>query len=292
MNRAPAEIVLTGLEAPEGPILLGHEDIAFVEQLTGQISRINGGGLAVVARAPGAFNAIALGADGLLYAAQNGGAVGDWRSDTPGTPSIQRISLEGDIEVVGLEADRTPLRAPNDLVFGPDNRLYVTDPSEPFAPHDPRADARICVFGAEGGRTFMPVGRSYPNGLAFLDDNRLCWVESYTRRVRVRDSEGMASTLAVLPEGEIPDGIAVADDGRIFIASVTSGGVTVLGPDGECLGLMHLDERAHPTNLCFDEGSLWVTDFGAGFQPGAGDGRLWRVETDARPRRIYAGSLP
>jgi gluconolactonase len=286
-----AEVVLTGLEAPEGPVRLADGDIAFVEQLRGQVSRWNAGGLSVVSRGPGAPNSIVLGSDGCLYAAQNGGVVDDWRADVRASPSIQRISMDGGIQTVALEAEGRALKAPNDLVFGPDTRLYVTDPSEAYAPQNPREHARICSFGAAGGLTVVETGPTYPNGLAFLADGRLIWVESYTRRVRTLDDDGLARTLAVLPEGHVPDGMAVAEDGRMFIATVTSGGVTVLGPDGTYLGLLALDDRANPTNLCFDGSALRGTDFGAGYRPGAGDGRLWRVETDAQSGPIYTGAL-
>jgi len=286
-----AEVVLVGLEAPEGPVLLAPGDVVFVEQVRGQVSRVNDQGVSVVVRRPGALNAVTLGSDGCLYAAQNGGVVNDWRSAVPAVPSIERIRLDGTTDVVAGEAGGLPLLAPNDLAFGPDGRLYVTDPSEPYDPEHPRATARICAFGPDGGQTVASVGASYANGLAFLTEDRLCWVESYTRRVRVPGDEGEPRTISTLPEGHIPDGIAVAEDGRIFIASVTSGGVTVISPAGEYLGLITLDDRANPTNLCFDGGALWVTDFGAGFRPGDGDGRLWRVDTDARGHPLYAGSL-
>ena len=96
----------------------------------------------------------------------------------------------------------------------------------------------------------------------------------------------------MLPELHVPDGLAVARDGRLFIASVTSHGVSILGPDGAYLGLIELDDRAIPTNCAFDGSALWVTDFGDGFTPGAGDGRLWRVDTDAVGALLGAGHLP
>ena len=42
--------------------------------------------------------------------------------------SIQRVSLDGRVETVATDVDGVPLRMPNDLAFGPDGRLYFTDP--------------------------------------------------------------------------------------------------------------------------------------------------------------------
>ena len=97
--------------------------------------------------------------------------------------------------------------------------------------------------------------------------------------------------LCQLPDGHRPDGFAVASDGRLFVATVISHGITVVSPDGEVLDHLMLDERALPSNCCFDGAALWVTDFGVGWQDGAPTGRLWRVETDAVGQPLSRGSL-
>lgn len=81
------------------------------------------------AHTQGAPNATALGADGELYVTQNGGIIGPWRADHQVEPSIQRISPTGEIEFSINTVDGQRLKAPNDLAFGPDGRLYFTDPA-------------------------------------------------------------------------------------------------------------------------------------------------------------------
>ncbi len=287
-----AEPVLHGLEAPEGPIVLGPGSLVFVEQARGQVTGWDAvGGARVVSRGPGAPNSIALGADGHLYAPQNGGVVNSWRSAEPTAPALERRTLAGGIETLLTEVAGEPLRAPNDLAFGPGGLLYLTDPGEAYAPAHPRIESRILAIGADGASVVARPGRCYVNGLAFDTAGDLVWVESYTRRVMRLHPDG-PELVATLPEHHVPDGLAVAEDGRLFIATVDSRGITVLAPDGELLDLLELDERASPTNCAFDGSVLWVTDFGAGFTPGAGDGRLWRVETDAVGAVLSAGSLP
>ena len=87
----------------------------------------------------GGPNATALGSDGCLYVTQNGGVVGPWRADEMLQPSIQRITPDGAIETVATELAGVPFQAPNDLAFGPDGRLYFTDPGryDPAALPDP-----------------------------------------------------------------------------------------------------------------------------------------------------------
>lgn len=270
----------SGLEVPEGPVPLPDGRIAFVQQVLGMVSAFDGTGVSTISVGPGAPNAVTYGSDGFLYAAQNGGVVDEWRAEIPATPSIERISLTGEITTVATEIAGVPLQAPNDLVFGPDGRLYFTDPSEPYDPTAPRATNRLFALGDDGGEVLIELPPSYTNGLAFTPDERLVWVESYSRAVCVLE-EGRRVLLCTLPDGHVPDGLTIAADGRLFIASAASHGITIVGPTGEILDHLFLDDRAFATNCCFVGSDLWVTDFGVGFRAGNGRGRLWRVETDA-----------
>ena len=270
----------SGLEVPEGPVPLPDGRIAFVQQVLGMVSAFDGTGVSTISVGPGAPNAVTYGSDGFLYAAQNGGVVDEWRAEIPATPSIERISLTGEITTVATEIAGVPLQAPNDLVFGSDGRLYFTDPSEPYDPTAPRATNRLFALGDDGGEVLIELPPSYTNGLAFTPDERLVWVESYSRAVCVLE-EGRRVLLCTLPDGHVPDGLTIAADGRLFIASAASHGITIVGPTGEILDHLFLDDRAFATNCCFVGSDLWVTDFGVGFRAGNGRGRLWRVETDA-----------
>ena len=52
-------------------------------------------------------------------------------------PALLRVTLEGDVEEVLTACDGEPLLFPNDLCFGPDGALYLTDSGirfEDFAP--------------------------------------------------------------------------------------------------------------------------------------------------------------
>ena len=176
------EIVASGLEVPEGPVVLPDGRIAFVEQRRGQVSVFDGDSVSCLATVGGAANAVTLGADA-LYAAQNGGVVNAWRSADPRTPGIQRVYLDGRVEYVTTEVDGQPLLAPNDLCFGPDGRLWFTDPGHPYDPDRRGANGRLVAIGQGRDEIVADVGPVYCNGLAFGVDGRLVWVESYARHV-------------------------------------------------------------------------------------------------------------
>ena len=284
------EVVAWGLEVPEGPVVLGPGRVAFVEQMLGRVSLYDDGTVSVVAQGPGSPNSIVLGSDGELYAAQNGGAVGFWPPENLCTPGIQRIELDGSIEEVATSVAGVAFGAPNDLVFGPDGRLYVTDPGERYDRGNRAAVNRLFALGHDGGETLLEVAPVYINGLGFTTDGVLCWVESYDRHVCLL-VDGSRQLLAQLPPLHVPDGLDVAEDGRLFITTVTSHGIDIVSRHGELLELLYLDDEALPTNCCFEGSTLWVTDFGTDHQRERGRGRLWRVETDAIGARVFRGSL-
>ncbi|MFT5222471.1 MAG: gluconolactonase [Glaciecola sp.] len=277
------EVVATGLEVPEGPVVLPDGRVAFVQQKLGRVSAYGDGKVETISESAGSPNAVTLGADGCLYAAQNGGVVGDWTSANPCAPAIERIHLDGRVETVATQVAGIDLKAPNDLVFGADGRLYFTDPSEGYNPELRSETNRLFALGVDGGEVMIELDPSYTNGLAFHLDGRLIWVESYWRTVCALQ-DGRREVLATLPEMHIPDGLDVAADGRMYITTVPSHGVTVVAPDGEYLEHLFLDDEAMPTNCCLDGNVLWITDFGAGYEDNPGRGRLWRVEVDATGR--------
>lgn len=285
-------VVQRGLEVPEGPVLLPDGRVAFVEQLGGRVSAYADGKVEEVATGLGAWNAVTLGSDGFLYAAQNSGIVGSWDCPRPTMAGIERIGLDGSVDVVANRVGGVDAVAPNDLAFGPDGRLYFTDPAAPYDPAARGHDGRLFALGLDGdGEVLLDVGAVYCNGIGFDANGRLLWVESYDRHVCFLDEEGRRRVLCQLPEEHVPDGFAVSTDGRIFIATPTSHGITVISPEGEFLGWLELDDNAFPTNVCFDGHSLFVTDFTVDFESDPASGRLWRLDTDATGAPLHHGQV-
>jgi gluconolactonase len=110
-----------------------------------------------------------------------------------------------------------------------------------------------------------------PNGVALsADGTRLYVTETRTRRVwelgvgsrgRIEAARGFAT----VPSGGPmnfggADGVCIDDAGRVIVATLGTGGVTVFAPDGELLGALVLDDRM-TSNAAFDPASrsLFVT---------------------------------
>ncbi|MDQ1436633.1 MAG: gluconolactonase [Acidimicrobiaceae bacterium] len=287
-----AEVAAANVNYPEGPIVLPDGAIAFVETGLARVSAWrDGAGVEPLCVTGGGPNGLTLGSDGMVYVAQNGIPMGD----VPfAPPSVQRFALGGQVEVVATVArgmtggavGRVAASGPNDLAFGPDGRLYVSDPARDRA----AGPGRLLVFGADDSEVRVELAGAYINGVGFDAEGRLLWAESYDcymARHDDADSSGYRR-FADLPADHMPDGFAAAEDGRIFIATCHSHAITVISPDGEVVDMITLDAEAVPSNCCFDGSVLWVTDYTT--DPAA-TGRLWRVETDAVGIPLNAGTL-
>jgi sugar lactone lactonase YvrE len=132
---------------------------------------------------------------------------------------------------------------------------------------------------------------SLSNGLAWDDDGRLMYyVDSPTRRIDVFDFDVASGALAgrrpfaVIPEADgIPDGLAIDDEGGIWVALHGGGEVRRFDPDGRVSGRVEVPVPA-VTACCFAGHRLFVT---------ARDG-LYALDVpySGPPARPFGGPLP
>jgi gluconolactonase len=277
-------LLASNLGFPEGPVVMPDGAIVICDGNTGELLRFSDGGFSTFAATGGSPWGAILGSDGAIYVTQGGNVPGS--GDFSAVPGIQRVRADGTVEQLTSSIAGHALAGPNDLAFGPDGRLWFTDSGtegdDRYAVQEP---GRLYVLDSSGGgEMVLERPEVYPNGIAFDAAGRLYWTESMGHRV-CRLEDGEATTFAQLSDGHVPDGMAFATDGRAFVCTTISGGLTVLSPEGEVLEEIVLGECA--TNCIFDGPRLYVTatkvaELGADQRTGT----FWRVDTDA------GGGLP
>ena len=239
----------------------------------------------------GGPNACMLGSDGAVYITQNGGTVGAWRAPVMNEPGIQKAWPDGRVEYVATEIDGIRLQAPNDLSFGPDGRLYFTDPAD-YLPND-RKPGRVFVLNPDGtGECLDEVPDAYTNGIVAEPDGSIVGVESYERGVYRKRPGRPSEQIAQLAPGHIPDGLKIDAAGNLWVTAFMAGGVDILRPDGTSIDF--LETGGVPLNCVFMGTDLVITDFGDVTEVTAAapmDGRLWRVGVGTAGMPLFRGAI-
>jgi gluconolactonase len=283
------DLLASGLGFPEGPAVMGGGRIVLCDGNTGELLAYRDSAVSRYASTGGSPCGTVLGTDGCLYVTQGGNVPGS--GDSSAVSGIQRVQADGTVELLFSEVAGYTLYGPNDLAFGPDGRLYFTESgSEQDFRFDVRSPGRLFAVDASGGgEMLLERPGVYPNGIAFDARQQLYWTESAAHRV-CRLEDGKAVTFCQLSDDHVPDGMAFAADGRLFVATTVSGGVTVVSPDGAVLEEIHLGE--HATNCIFDGSDLYVTATReADIEASQRTGTFWRVEVDATGLDLLPGRL-
>jgi gluconolactonase len=169
--------------------------------------------------------------------------------------------------------DGARLSSPNDLVYRSDGALFFTDPpfGLPEVFDDPAKELPFSgVFAVRDGEVVLVTDElAGPNGLAFSPDERHLYVGNWDperkvimryevdERCAVRDASVFAD-LTAEPGEDALDGMKVDGAGNVFACG--PGGVWILSPAGERLGLLRLPENPH--NLAWgdsDGRTLYIT---------------------------------
>ncbi len=271
-------LLASDLGFPEGPVVLSDGRLVFCDGNIGELSVYAGGRVSSFAVTGGSPWGAALGADGGLYVTQGGNVPG---SDVMSAISgIQRVRADGVVELLTSTVAGYELYGPNDLAFGPDGRLWFTDSgSELDSRFAVRSPGRLFAVGQGRDEQILELPDVYPNGIAFDAGGRLYWTESQAHRV-CRLEHGSATVFCQFSDDVVPDGMAFATDGRAFVCTTVSGGVTIISAAGRVQGHIELGEYA--TNCALDGSTLYVTATRAvDIEASERTGTLWAVETDA-----------
>ncbi len=282
--------ITAGLRFPEGPIAMADGSVVLVEMFGECVTRVRPDGTKeLVAEVPGGPNGAAIGPDGALYLCNNGRAfspvqMGDLVLPGPFDPDrylggrIQRLDLaSGQVTDLYTECDGRPLRAPNDLVFDTHGGFYFTDHG--IRDHHRRTSDLTGIYyatadGSEIRELVFPT--EAPNGIGLSPDGTvLHWVETHSGRVfrRAIEAPGVLAPsgtggpdFVARPAGlQLFDSLAVDSDGNVCVATLVSGGITVVAPDGS-MDFVATEDRL-TTNICFggpDRRTAFITYSGSG----------------------------
>lgn len=283
-------LVTEGLRFPEGPTWLADGSVAVVEMKGESVTAVSpDGSLRVLGDCGGAPNGSVLGASGELYVANNGGlsaeGAGYWYAPRQLRGCVQRVERDGTVSVVSEALPGPDPHRPNDLCFGPDGTLYVTD-SANWENLREIAPGRLVALGDDGAVLGWLKVPAMPNGLAFGPDGRLYLAQSLTRRILAVEVDGgtfgAPEQVLKLPSG-MPDGFCFDRSGRLYACGSVGDAVFVYA-DGELVDTLHTGEGSRPTNCCVgDAGQLYVTC--------AGTGRLVAFDLGVDPLALHTGSL-
>lgn len=287
---------------PEGPVAMADGSWLFVEGAfdRGCVTEVSPDGRSRrVVKKTGRPNGLAVDAQQAIWVAESK------------FPSLLRLTLGGEEHVIATDCDREPFLFPNDLCFGPDGAIYLTDSGvciDSFAPQgkirpdymDIEYDGRVYrVNPQSGAATLIDRGIRFTNGIAFGPDDRLYVNETLTGNIyRYEWQDGRVSAPRQLfgnvirpdarPGWKGPDGMAFDQEGLLYVAVFGQGDVTVLGRDGDVVRRIETEGR-RPTNVAFalpGKRAMFVTEYENAqveLFPANCDGlRLWdgRVSSD------------
>ncbi|VXB62794.1 SMP-30/gluconolactonase/LRE family protein [Aeromicrobium sp. 9AM] len=258
---APVALI-AGVGHPQGPDVTDDGSIVYAETYLSRIMIFNQEtGPRVLADCGGGPNAVLVGRDGLVYFTQNGGQAGEWRSDVQRVPAVEVLDPgTGDITTLCTDVDGHPLLAPHDLAWGPDGRLYVTD-SGTWAPGGRTEPGRIFAIDEDGhAQTIAEPGHVFPSGIAVEPDCSVLWAEAYTSRVFRLRPDAAPQLVTTLPDGHVPESIALDHRGHLWIAALEAHGFDVVAPNGGSREFVWTGGL--PLNGVLARGHLYVTDLG------------------------------
>jgi gluconolactonase len=263
-----------GLEFPEGPVALADGSVMLVEIAAGTLTRIApDGAKTVVARPGGGPNGAAIGPDGKCYVCNNGGF--EWLTEggrkRPFLQArdyaggrIERVDVDsGAVECLYRAAGEVPLKGPNDLVFDRQGGFYFSDLGKVRAREMDRG--AVYYARADGAAiTEVAFPMVTPNGVGLSPDEKTLYVaETEPARLWACDivepgvvrkdpwpSPHGGRLVAGVGGYQRFDSLALDAEGRICVATLINGGITVISPDGR-----HVEHHPMPdpmtTNICF-----------------------------------------
>jgi gluconolactonase len=278
------ELVTEGLAFPEGPMAMNDGSVILTEMELGALTRVTPDGKKErVADCGGMTNGAAIGPDGAIWVANNGGAFTMTKNNGlnfPGaTPDshkggmIQRVDMNpGKVETIYDACDGRRLVAPNDLVFDKQGGIWFTDHGCGIP--DGRKYGALCYATTDGSKISRQRDHFIsPNGVGLSPDEKTVYMaDTNIGRLWAFDIAepgvlaasagfGPGRNVATMPGYQLFDSLAVEADGRVCVATILNGGITAIDPSDGAFEHFPFPDLI-TTNICFggaDMRDAWVT---------------------------------
>ena len=279
---SPLKEIASGLQFPEGPIAMADGSVVLVEIRRRTLTRVSPQGVrTTIAELGGGPNGAAIGPDGAAYVCNNGGAwlwqegathLPDGPPQSYGGGSIQRVDLaSGRFSTLYDSCQGKPLNSPNDIVFDSTGGFWFTCLG--YSDGENRRLGAVYYARPDGSHIVRCRQELIsPNGIGLSADERKLYMADcmvgrlYEFEVTAPGVLAPPTSLApgrvvcTLPGFQWLDSLAVEADGRICVATLWNGGITVFEPHGRYEHVPFPDPVT--TNLCFggaDMRDAWVT---------------------------------
>jgi gluconolactonase len=248
---AEVERVATGFTFTEGPVWNRHEECLLFSDMPGDVRRrwSERDGVEEVMRPSNKCNGMVYDTEGNLLVCEHV------------TSSLVRERPDGRRDTLARHYRGKYLNSPNDVITRSDGTIYFSDPSFGRTPgfgierEQDLSFQGVYRIAPGGGDPELAVAEEefeQPNGLCFSPDESLMYINDTPRAlIRVYDVQadgtlsggrpffdGIGS--GVIEEG-IPDGMKCDERGNIWVTG--PGGVWVISPDGEHLGVVGVPEN-------------------------------------------------